>query len=80
MRSQGTFKASASSLTKCSKPTTKDQILNAEIFADSKHGGQKSWWQWQVKKDATGLANCWEIFQEETKSKYIVQFGLALFV
>ena len=43
MRSQDTFKASASSLTKCSKSTTKDQILNAEIFADSKHGGQKSW-------------------------------------
>ena len=32
MRSQRTFKTSAGSLTGCSKPTTKDQILNAEIL------------------------------------------------
>ena len=43
MRSQDTFKASASSLTKCSKSTTKDQILNAEILqtlsmVDKNHG------------------------------------------
>ena len=32
MRSQCTFKTGAGSLTGCSKPTTKDQILKAEIF------------------------------------------------
>ena len=32
MRSQRTFKTSAGSLTGCFKPTTKDQILNAEIL------------------------------------------------
>ena len=32
MRSQGTFKTSVSSLTECSKPTTKGQTLNAEIL------------------------------------------------
>ena len=32
MRSQRTFKTSTGSLTGCSKPTTKDQILNAEIL------------------------------------------------
>ena len=32
MRSQCTFKTSAGYLTGCSKPTTKNQILNAEIL------------------------------------------------
>ena len=63
MRSQRTFKTSAGSLTGCSKPTTKDQILNAEILqalntVDKNHSfssanGDSD----RSKKNVPGLAN-----------------------
>ena len=86
MRSQHTFKTTAGSLTGCSKPTTKDQILNAEILqalnkVDKNHlfssaNGDSG----RLKKMFPDLQIAAKYSQEETKSKYVVQFGLAPFV
>ena len=86
MRSQCTFKTSAGSLTRCSKPTTKDQILNAEIMqtlnmVDQNHSlssvnGDSN----RLKKMFPDSQIAVKYSQEETKSKYVVQFGLAPFV
>ena len=67
MRSQRMSKTSAGSLTGCSKPTTKDQILNAEIWqtlnmVDKNHSfssvnGDSD----RFKKNVPGLANCCKI-------------------
>ena len=86
IRSQHTFKTSAGSLTGCPKPTTKDQILNAEILqalnmVDKNHSfssanGDSD----RFKKMSPDLQISAKYSQEETKSKYVVQFGLAPFV
>ena len=86
MRSQRTFKTSGGPLTGCSKPTTKDQILNAEILQAlnmvnknhlfSSANGDSD----RFKKMFPDLKISTKYSQEETKSKYIVQFGLAPFV
>ena len=86
MRSQHTFKTTAGSLTGCSKPTTKDQILNAEILqalnkVDKNHlfssaNGDSG----RLKKMFPDLQIAAKYSQEETKSKYVVQFGLSPFV
>ena len=86
MRSQHTFKISGGPLTGCSKPTTKDQILNAEILqalnmVDKNHSfssanGDSD----RFKKMFPDLQIVAKYSQEETKSKYVVQFGLAPFV
>ena len=86
MRSQCTFKTCAGSLTGCSKPTTKDQILNAEILqavkmVDKTHSfssanGDSN----RFKKMFPDSQIAAKYSQEETKSKYVVQFGLAPFV
>ena len=71
---------------RCSKPTTKDQILNAEILqalnmVDKNHSfssanGDSD----RFKKMFPDLQIVAKYSQEETKSKYVVQFGLAPFV
>ena len=86
MRSQRTFKTSGGPLTGCSKPTTKDQILNAEILqalnmVDKNHSfssanGDSD----RLKKMFPDSQIAAKYSQEETKSKYVVQFGLAPFV
>ena len=73
-------------LTGCSKPTTKDQILNAEILhalnmVDKNHSfssanGDSD----RLKKMFPDSQIAAKYSQEETKSKYVVQFGLAPFV
>ena len=73
-------------LTGCSKPTTKDQILNAEIshapnMVDKNHSfssanGDSD----RLKKMFPDSQIAAKYSQEETKSKYVVQFGLAPFV
>ena len=73
-------------LTGCSKPTTKDQILNAEILhalniVDKNHSfssanGNSD----RFKKMFPDSQIAAKYSQEETKSKYVVQFGLAPFV
>ena len=86
MRSQHTFKTSGGPLTACSKPTTKDQILNAEILqalnmVDKNHSSSS------VNGDSNRFKKIFpdsqiaaKYSQEETKSRYVVQFGLAPFV
>ena len=86
MRSQHTFKTSGGPLTACSKPATKDQILNAEILqalnmVDKNHSfssanGDSD----RLKKMFPDSQIAAKYSQEETKSKYVVQFGLAPFV
>ena len=86
MRSQRTFKTSAGSLTGCSKPTTKGQILNAEILqalnmVDKNHSfssanGDSN----RFKKKFPDSQIAAKYSQEETKSKYVVQLDLAPFV
>ena len=86
MRSQHTFKTSGGPLTGCSKPTTKDQILNAEILqalnmVDKNHSfssvnGDSN----RFKKIFPDSQIAAKYSQEETKSRYVVQFGLAPFV
>ena len=86
MRSQRTFKTSGGPLTGCSKPTTKDQILNAEILqalnmvnknhSFSSANGDSD----RFKKMFPGLQIAAKYSQEETKSRYVVRFGLAPFV
>ena len=86
MKSQLTFKTNAGSLTGCSKTTMKDQILNAEIWqalnmVDKKYSfssanGDSD----RFKKMFPDLQIVAKYSQEETKSKYVVQFGLAPFV
>ena len=86
MRSQRTSKTSGGPLTGCSKPTTKDQILNAEILqapnmVDKNHSffsanGDSD----RFKKMLPDLQIAAKYSQEETKFKYVVQFGLAPFV
>ena len=86
MRSQRMFKTSAGLLTGCSKPTTKDQILNAEILqalnmVDKNHSfssanGDSD----RFKKMFPDSQITAKYSQAETKSKYVVQFGLAQFV
>ena len=81
MRSQSTSKTSAGSLTGCSKPTKKDQILNAEIWqtlnmVDKNHSfssvnGDSDRFK-KMFPDSQIAAKYW---QEETKSKYALQFG-----
>ena len=70
---------------RCSKPTTKDQILNAEILqalnmVDKNHSfssanGDSD----RFKKIFLDLQIAAKYSQEETKSEYVVQFGLAPF-
>ena len=86
MRSQHTFKISGGPLTGCSKPTTKDQILNAEILqalnmVDKNHSSSS------VNGDSNRFKKIFpdsqiaaKYSQEETKPRYVVQFGLAPFV
>ena len=67
------FKSSAGSLTGCSKPTTKDQILNAEILQalnmlDKNHlfssvNGDSD----RFKKNVPRLANCCKILSVRNK-------------
>ena len=86
MRSQHTFKTSGGPLTGCSKPTSKDQILNAEILqalnmVDKNHSfssvnGDSN----RFKKIFPDSQIAAKYSQEETKSRYVVQFGLAPFV
>ena len=86
MRSQHSFKTSGGPLTGCSKPTMKDQILNAEILQavnmmDKNHSfssvnGDSN----RFKKIFSDLQIATKYSQEETKSRYVVQFGLAPFV
>ena len=81
IRSQRTSKTSAGSLTGCSKPTTKNQILNAEIWqtlnmVDKNHSfssvnGDSDRFK-KMFPDSQIAAKYW---QEETKSKYALQFG-----
>ena len=88
MRSQCTFKTSAGSLTGCSKATTKDQILKAEILqalnmedkndSFSSENGDGDWFK-KMPQDLQ-LQIAAKYSQEETKSKYVVQFGLTPFV
>ena len=85
MRSQHMFKTSGGPLTGCSKPTTKDQSLNAEILqalniVDKNHSfssanGNSD----RFKKMFLYSQIAAKYSQEETKSKYVVQFGLAPF-
>ena len=86
MRSQRTFKTSGGPLTGCSKPTTKDQILNAEIL-QALNMVDKNYLFSLSKDDSDRFKKIFpesqiaaKYSQEETKSKYVVQFGLALFV
>ena len=86
MRSESMFKISAGSLTGCSKPTTEDQILNAEILqalnmVDKNHSfssgnGDSD----RFKKMFLDSQIAAKYSQEETKSKYVVQFCIAPFV
>ena len=86
MKSQLTFKTNAGSLTGCSKTTMKDRILNAEIwqalnmvdknYSFSSANGDSD----RFKKMFPDLQIVAKYSQEETKSKYVVQFGLAPFV
>ena len=86
MRSQCMFKTSAGSLTGCSKPTTKDQILKAEILqalnmedkndSFSSANGDSD----RFKKMVQDLKIAAKYSQEETKFKYVVQFGFTPFV
>ena len=86
MRSQRRFKTSAGFLTGCSKPATKDQILNAEILqsqnmVDENHSfssanGDSDWFR-KMFPDSQIAA---KYSQEETKFKYVVQFCLPPFV
>ena len=80
MRSQRTFQTNACSLTGCSEPTTKDQILNAEILqalnmVDKNHSfssanGDSD----RFKKMFSDSQIAAKYSQKETKSKYVVQF------
>ena len=84
MRSQRTFKTSTGSLTGCSKPTTKDQILNAEILqapnmVDKNHSfssanGDSDRFKKMFPDSQITAKNS----QEETKSKYVLSFNLVL--
>ena len=86
MRLQRTFKTSGGPLIGCSKSTTKDQILNAEImqalnmvdknYSFSSANGDSD----RFKKMFPDLRIAAKYSQEETESKYVVQFGLAPFV
>ena len=86
MRSQRMFKTSAGLLTGCSKPTTKDQTLNAEIlqalnmvdknYSFSSANGDSG----RFKKMFPDSQIAAKYSQAETKSKYVVQLGLAQFV
>ena len=85
-RSQRTLKTSASSLTGCSKPTTRDQIVNAEILQAlnivnknhpfSSANGDSDRFKKMFPDSQIGV----KYSQEEIKSKYVFQFGLAVFV
>ena len=84
MRSQRTFQTSACSLTGCSEPTTKDQILNAEILqalnivnknqSFSSANGDKD----RFKKCSRTCKLLRNILRK--KQNHVVQFGLAPFV
>ena len=86
MKSQLLFKTSAGSLTGCSKTTMKDRILNAEIWqalnmvdkncSFSSANGDSD----RFKKMFPNSQIVAKYSQEETKPKYVVQFGLAPFV
>ena len=86
MRSQCTFKTSAGSLTGCSKATTKDQILKAEILQALNMGDKNDSFSSpnsdsdRFKKMSQDLQIAAKYSQEETKSNYVVQFGLTPFV
>ena len=85
MRSQRTFQTNACSLTGCSEPTTKDQILNAEIlqalnmvdenYSFSSENGDSG----RFKKLFPDSQIAAKYSQGEAKPKYVVQFGLAPF-
>ena len=83
-RSKCTFKISAGSLTGCSKPTMKGQILKSEILqalnmVDKNHTsaiGDSD----RFKKMFPDLQIVTKYSQEEIKSKYVVQLGLDPFV
>ena len=86
MRSQHTLKTIAGPLAGCPKPTTKDQILNAEIL-QALNMVDKNYLFSLSKDDSDRFKKIFpesqiaaKYSQEETKSKYVVQFGLALFV
>ena len=86
MRSQSMFKTSAGCLTGCSKPTTKDQILNAEIL-QALNMVDKNHLFSSVNVDSDRFKKMFpdsqiaaKFSQERTKSKYVVQFCIAPFV
>ena len=80
------FKTSAGSLTGCSKPTTKDQILKAEILQALNMGDKNDSFSSangdsdRFKKMVQDLKIAAKYSQEETKFKYVVQFGFTPFV
>ena len=86
MRSQRTFQTNACSLTGCSEPTRKDQILNAEILqalnmVDENHSfSSENGDSDRFKKLLPDSQIAAKYSQGETKPKYVVQFGLAPFV
>ena len=68
MRSHRMFKTRTGSLTLCSKPTKKNQILNVEIWqalnvVDKNHSFSSA----TGSKNVLGLANCCEIFSRGNK-------------
>ena len=81
MRSQCTFKASTGSLTGCSKPTMKDQILNAEILqapniVDKNHSfSSVNVDSDKFKRMFLDLQITAKYSQEETKFKYVLSFN-----
>ena len=82
MRSQRTFKTSTGSLTRCSKSTKKDQILNAEILqaptmVDKNHSfSSANSDSDRFKKMFPDSQIAAKNSQEETKSKYVLSFNL----